>query len=65
MVDKLFNGIGEYDVYKNYIDNRENKYWFDKLENEYNLLKNYFGFSDDDILQFNLNAIDAAFILCI
>lgn len=39
LVDKLFNGIGEYDIYKNYIDVRENKYWFDKLENEYNLLK--------------------------
>lgn len=39
IVDKLFNGIGEYEVYKNYIDIRENKYWFDKLENEYNLLK--------------------------
>lgn len=39
LVDKLFNGIGEYDIYKNYIDNRENKYWFDKLANEYNLLK--------------------------
>ena len=39
LVDKLFNGIGEYDIYKNYIDDRENKYWFDKLENEYNLLK--------------------------
>lgn len=39
LVDKLFNGIGEYEVYKNYIDIRENKYWFEKLENEYNLLK--------------------------
>ena len=32
------------------------------LENEYDLLRNNFGFTDDDILQFNLNAIDAAFI---
>ena len=39
LVDKLFNGIGEYEVYKNYIDIRRNKYWFEKLENEYNLLK--------------------------
>ena len=39
IVDKLFNGIGEYDLYSNYIDTRESKYWFDKLENEYNLLK--------------------------
>ena len=39
LVDKLFNGIGEYEVYKNYIGIRENKYWFEKLENEYNLLK--------------------------
>lgn len=39
LVDKLFNGIGEYEIYKNYIDIRENKYWYEKLENEYNLLK--------------------------
>lgn len=39
LIDKLFNGIGEYDLYKNYIDIRENKYWFEKLENEYNFLK--------------------------
>ena len=39
VVDKLFDGIGEYDIYKNYIDTRENKYWFEKLSNEYNLLK--------------------------
>ena len=39
VVDKLFDGIGEYDIYKNYIDARENKYWFEKLSNEYNLLK--------------------------
>lgn len=39
LVDKLFSGIGEYDLYNEYISNRENKYWYDKLENEYNLLK--------------------------
>ena len=39
VVNKLFDGIGEYDIYKNYIDTRENKYWFEKLSNEYNLLK--------------------------
>lgn len=39
IVDKLFDGIGEYDIYKSYIDTRENKYWFEKLSNEYNLLK--------------------------
>ena len=39
VVDKLFDGIGEYDIYKNYIDARGNKYWFEKLSNEYNLLK--------------------------
>lgn len=32
------------------------------LEHEYNLLRSNFGFTDKDILQFNLNAIDAAFI---
>jgi len=39
LVDKLESGIGEYGVYKNYIDIRENKYWYEKLGNEYNLLK--------------------------
>lgn len=39
LVDKLFSGIGEYDLYNEYISNRENKYWYDKFENEYNLLK--------------------------
>lgn len=39
LVDKLFNDIGEYDLYSEYISNRENKYWYDKLENEYSLLK--------------------------
>lgn len=39
VVDKLFDGIGEYYIYINYIDARENKYWFEKLSNEYNLLK--------------------------
>ena len=37
--EQLFNGIEEYDLYKNYIDTRENKYWYDKLDNEYKLLK--------------------------
>lgn len=32
------------------------------LDNEYSLLKNYLGFTDEDILNFNLNAIEAAFI---
>ena len=44
IVDKLFNSIGEYEVYKHYIDIRENKYWYEKLENEYNLLKNSIAF---------------------
>ena len=44
IVDKLVNGIGEYNIYKNYIDTRENKYWFEKLSNEYNLLKVAIGF---------------------
>ena len=41
---QLFNGIDEYDLYKSYIDTRENKYWYDKLNNEYNLLKSAIGF---------------------
>lgn len=32
------------------------------LEHEYDLLRNHLGFSDEDILKFNLNAVDAAFI---
>lgn len=32
------------------------------LEREYTLLKDKLGFTDDDIVKFNLNAIDAAFI---
>ena len=32
------------------------------LEHEYNLLRKYFNFTDKDILNFNLNAIEAAFI---
>lgn len=32
------------------------------LDNEYNLLKKYLGFTDEDILNFNKNAIEAAFI---
>ena len=32
------------------------------LDNEYNLLRRYLGFTDEDILNFNLNAIEAAFI---
>lgn len=32
------------------------------LDGEYQLLKDNFGFTDDDILQFNLNAINAAFL---
>ena len=42
--EQLFNGIDEYDLYKSYIDTRENKYWYDKLNNEYNLLKSAIGF---------------------
>ena len=42
--EQLFNGIDEYDLYKSYIDTRENKYWHDKLDNEYNLLKSAIGF---------------------
>ena len=42
--EQLFNGIEEYDLYKSYIDTRESKYWYDKLENEYNLLKVAIGF---------------------
>ncbi len=39
IIDKLFNGIGEYEKYTNYLDYRENKYWFDTYENEYNFIK--------------------------
>lgn len=39
LVDKLFDGIPEYEVYKEYITLRESKYWFENLNNEYNFLK--------------------------
>ncbi|MEG1009526.1 MAG: BREX-1 system phosphatase PglZ type A, partial [Clostridia bacterium] len=39
LVQQLFDGISEYEVYKEYITLRENKYWFEKLSNEYNFLK--------------------------
>lgn len=32
------------------------------LEYEYDLLKSYFGYTDEDLIRFNLNAIEAAFI---
>ena len=32
------------------------------LEQEYQLLRENFGFEEKDFLQFNLNAIDAAFL---
>lgn len=39
ITDKLFNGIGEYDKYNEYLDLRENKYWFDVYSNEYNFVR--------------------------
>ena len=39
IVDKLYTGIGEYNLYNTYINIRENKYWFEKLNDEYHLLQ--------------------------
>lgn len=39
IVDKLLNGIEEYEECKDYIFLRENKYWFESLSYEYNFLK--------------------------
>lgn len=39
IVDKVFNGIGEFDKYQEYVDIREGKYWFDSYSNEYNFTK--------------------------
>lgn len=39
IVDKVFNGIGEFDKYQEYLDIREGKYWFDSYSNEYNFTK--------------------------
>ena len=36
---KLFNGIGEYAKYNEYLDIRQNKYWHDSYKNEYAFLK--------------------------
>lgn len=39
IVDKVFNGIGEFDKYQEYLDIRKGKYWFDSYSNEYNFTK--------------------------
>ena len=39
VTDKLFNGIGEYAKYNEYLDIRQNKYWHDSYKNEYAFLK--------------------------
>ena len=39
IIDKLFNGIGEYDKYTEYLDCRENKYWKDVYSNEYHFIR--------------------------
>ena len=39
LVDRLFYDIEEYEIYKNFINVRENKYWYDNLENEYNFIR--------------------------
>ncbi len=39
IIDKLENGIGEYDKYTDYLDYRENKYWYDTYEKEYKFIK--------------------------
>lgn len=39
LVDKLVNNSVEYDLYENYIDERENKYFYCRYENEYKFLK--------------------------
>lgn len=44
IIEQLFNGIGEYEVYKEYIDIRESKYWYESLKNEYQLLKEIINF---------------------
>ena len=46
LVDKLFNGIGEFELYREYVDLRESKYWYDEYSNEYNLLKVVIDFSE-------------------
>lgn len=39
LIDKLVNNSVEYDLYENYIDERENKYFYCRYENEYKFLK--------------------------
>lgn len=66
---KAVNSIGEHPI-KRLVDagvkvtiNTDNRTVSEtSLEHEYDLLRNNFGFTDKDILQFNLNAIEAAFI---
>ena len=40
IANKLINGGLDYNVYREYIDERRTKYWFKKFENEYELLNN-------------------------
>lgn len=66
---KVFNNIKEHSI-KELVDNNilvtistDNRTVSNtNLRNEYSILHDAFNFSDEDFIQFNLNAIDAAFI---
>jgi len=59
IVDKLYNGIDEFDKYFEYIDLRENKYWNYKYINEYKFLINVIKFLKKiKIIENNIKVVD-------
>ena len=61
ITNKLYEGIGEYQSYKICINIRENKYWFDQVSNEYNMLKmtiSFFEKIDNTINSIKVEDID-------
>lgn len=59
LVDKLFNGVNEFELYREYIGIRESKYWFDKYKKEYNLLTSIIDFSEKiQLTQNSIKSVD-------
>ena len=59
VTDKLFNGIGEYAKYNEYLDIRQNKYWYDSYKNEYAFLKVALKFFEEiEKIENNIKTLD-------
>ena len=59
IMDKLFNNVGEYTKYYEYLDSRESKYWFDRYKNEYLFIKYAIKFFEKmNKIENNIRAID-------